>query len=215
MRRLVFFDFDGTLTRRDTLWSLGRLLAGAKSGTNGLASLARFAWLTALLKLRLVSNHDFKERFAKLLLADEAAERIERLVERFHDRHLPPNLNSPVVHRLLHHVASGDEVYLVSSNYDFFLLPLVRRWRIAGVIASEAEVARGRFTGRLGGPACHGPEKLKRVTSQFGYARVRDAVSYGDDSKADIFLMSAVKEAYWVGKAKARHEKLDTRLDLV
>jgi phosphatidylglycerophosphatase C len=194
---LVFFDFDGTIVTRDTIWPLGAFLARAKL-TKRLVCFCTFLSIFALLKLRFLSNQIFKERFVALLVGGEPVERVARLVERFHDQHLQSHLNPDVVRQLLWHVERGHEVYLVSSNYDFVLRPLVQRWQLAGVIASETEVALGVFTGRLRGPACHGPEKLTRVTRLFGEARVRDALSYADDRKADVFLMQAVREAHWV-----------------
>ena len=108
------------------------------------------------------------------------------------------------VGKLLWHIGRGDKVYLVSSNYDFFLQSLVRRWCLTGMIATETEVKNGIYTGKLHGPACYGREKLFRVISQFGGACVKEAISYGDDPKSDVFLMEAVKEAHWVQGPKGR-----------
>jgi len=194
--RLVLFDFDGTLTTRDTIRPFASFLCEA-CGRPGITRAAVDLSLL-LLKLRLTSNHAFKQQLLKLLVQGEPARRVEELVVQFHTTHLESILNRPVVDSLLGHCAAGDDVYLVSSNFDFFLEPLQKRWSLKGILATQTEVRDGRFTGRVLGPACDGREKLTRVIASFGERSAREAVAYGD-SRGDSFLLDFVKTGHWVG----------------
>jgi HAD superfamily hydrolase (TIGR01490 family) len=194
--RLVFFDFDGTLTTRDTIWPFASFLS-ANQVRPGAARVS-FLLTLLLLKLRLISNHRFKKHFLTMLLVGESKERTAGLVRQFHQTQLEPVLNPAMVKVLLDHVAAGDEVYLVSSNFDFFLEPLQERWNLKGILATQAEVLGGLYTGRILGRACDGKEKLARVVNCFGELRAREAVAYGD-SRGDSFLLVFVKTGHWVG----------------
>jgi phosphatidylglycerophosphatase C len=192
---LVFVDFDGTLTKRDTILPFGFFLA--RKRPNQYARMARLMWLMMRLKLRTFSNHTFKEKFCGLLLKGESEVEIGALSQEFFEGYVTNSLNRSIAETIRAHQRTGDDVYLVSSNLGVLLQPLQRAWHLSGVIATEPEVRSGRFTGRLCGQACDGPEKLSRVVARFGRERVREATAYGD-SRSDRHLLDVVSRAVWV-----------------
>jgi len=198
--RLVFFDFDGTLTKSDTLWPFARVLSESRRhrGT------VRIAVALSLFGLRvgLRSNHAFKQRFIQLLVQGQSTERMRQLSEQFHQTVLTSLLNKDVFEALSRHTLAGDHVYLVSSNFDFFLEPLRTKWNLKGIFATKTEVEAGRFTGRLLGSPCDGKEKLERVLAFFGEKRVRDAVAYADSAN-DRYLLGIVKTSHWVSARRS------------
>jgi HAD superfamily phosphoserine phosphatase-like hydrolase len=139
----------------------------------------------------------FKKRFLRCLLAGQPVARIRDLMEEFLDRRVQRLINQKVLGLLQKQQAQGEEVYLLSSNFDFLLDPLCQRWKLAGVLSTRAERLNGIFTGRLLGQTCHGEEKLARVMCEFGEQSVRQAVAYGD-GKSDASILLAVAEGYWV-----------------
>jgi len=193
--RLVFFDFDGTLTTCDTIRPLASFLCSSLGGSGRSRVSVDLSLL--LLKLRMTSNHTFKQEFLRELLKGRSAACVRELVQRFHATYLEAVWNRPVLQSLLNHAAAGDDVWLVSSNFDFFLQPLQERWNLRGILATETEVRDGGFTGRILGRACDGREKLSRVVATFGERRAREAVAYGD-SRSDSYLLQFVKTGHWV-----------------
>jgi phosphoserine phosphatase len=91
-------------------------------------------------------------------------------------------------------------VYLVSANFDCLLEPLMARWSLAGVIATQAECLAGVYTGGISGEACHGEEKLRRAVARLGQAAVSGAVAYGN--RDDAPLLRAVRTAYLVRRGR-------------
>jgi phosphatidylglycerophosphatase C len=193
---LVFFDFDGTLTTRDTIFPFGFFLARSQRSKTILKT-AQLVWWMTLLKSGVISNHEFKQQFCRSFLKGESERAIEDLSKAFIAEYVTGILNGAVVDALHRHQQTGDQVYLVSSNFAFLLRPLQQMWNSNGVIATNPEVKLGRFTGRLSGPTCDGPEKLSRVLDLFGWERVKAATAYGD-SRGDVPLLSFVKKAVWV-----------------
>jgi phosphoserine phosphatase len=131
------------------------------------------------------------------MLRGESERQIKNICDRFIDSYLNTNFRTAMVEALHKHQRNGDEVYLVSSNFAFMLHGLERVWKPFGVIATDVEIIEGRFTGRLVGRACDGPEKLGRVLAAFGTDPVRQATAYGD-SRSDRYLIDFVKDGIWV-----------------
>ncbi len=193
---LALFDFDGTLTTRDTIWPLGAFLV-EHAHARSRAKMAGLLLLLAALKGRALSNHRFKERFCALLLSGQTEAGVETLAEAFADRFVGSILNPRLVDAMYAHQHAGDDVFLLSSNFSFALKPWERRWNAAGTIATDAEVDDGRFTGHLVGRACDGREKLARAIARFGPEPLRRATAYGD-SRGDRHIMDFVERAIWV-----------------
>jgi phosphatidylglycerophosphatase C len=202
--RLVFFDFDCTLTIRDTIWPFTTFLL--KQNRRGYPVRLAALCLSGLLG-HVIPNEYFKRGLAALLLRGRSAQEMDLIAERFHDAYLEKILNRTAVESLVEHIAHGDEIYILSSNFDFFLKPLQKKWNLAGIIATRTEVLNGVFTGRILGNACHGKEKVARVIECFGPTIIKEAVAYGD-SASDAFLLDSVKDGYWV---KPNDELLEPR----
>jgi HAD superfamily hydrolase (TIGR01490 family) len=192
---LALFDFDGTLTNQDTTWALGVYLASEVSRRR--TAIVRLAWLFALLKARILSNQDFKKRFAELLLRGLSERAVTALAEQFFDCYVDRCANRQMLNLLKGHRRRGHAIYLVSANFDFVLDVVSRRWRLDGSIGTQTERVDGEFTGRLTGPACHGSEKLRQATAVFGSDRIAAAYAYGD-TRSDAPLLRGVGFGYWV-----------------
>lgn len=194
---LVLFDFDGTLTPVDTTLSSAAFLA---RGLSKRTAHCRFIATYALHRANLISNTRLKRTFCRLFFRGQAAARLRELAHRFHDSHLDTNLDSTVLQRLRGHLEAGDRVYLVSANFSCLLEPLIERWSVAGVIATEAEQRGGIFTGNLVGDACHGHAKLERVVERFGPTAVAHATAYGNPDDAP--LLQAVRKSFLVRRPR-------------
>lgn len=195
----VFFDFDGTLTTRDSVFPLGLFLL--KRQGRRFEGIVRLTLLLALLKLRVLSNNSFREKLAMLLLKGENEQRVKNLAKEFLGSFLGKNLNPLTFEVLVNHRDKGDGVYIVSSNFDFLLVPLQQMWKLAGVVATRTEVRNGVFTGRLASLSCHGEEKVDRLVALLGEARIRSAIAYGDSS-GDLQMLKSVRTGNWVKTRK-------------
>jgi len=184
---LVFFDFDNTLTKIDTTLPLAAFIAHKKKKR---VRLLLLFMVLLLCKLRLVSNTGMKKIFLHFFIRDEDAESVRNLTKAFVADYLDILANKEIVDRLRKHVAKRDEVYLVSANFDFFLLSLRDQWNLAGVIATRTELKGSAYSGAIVGESCFGPEKLSRAVSLFGRKKIEEAIAYGD-SEDDLYLLNA------------------------
>jgi len=201
---IVLYDFDRTLTKYDTIFSLGIAIASEKK--RPFKTICRFIASLLKLKLRRISNDEFKNRCAMLLLAGESEEKINRIIEKYLSRRLDSLIDTEVYNTIVKNQSRGNGVYIVSSNYDFFVNRFINLWRLSGVVATRAQIVNGIFSGKLLDKSCEGPQKVRRVRELFGDAVAGQAVAYGD-SRGDLELLKYVRQGFWVrrgfrGKAK-------------
>jgi len=204
-RRVAAFDFDGTLSRRDTLvpflvQAAGRrrfIAACAALGLDGargrVAARDRDAVKVALLGQLFTgrdesSLRELGERYARDLLSDQ--------------------LRPDALDRLHRHRHRGDDVLFVSASLVYYLDPLAAELGVDAVIAVEPEVVDGRLTGALAAPNVRAAEKARRLRSWLGVPDEGpiDGVelwAYGNSS-GDHALLELADHALWMGSPGGR-----------
>lgn len=156
------FDFDGTLSRRDTLLPFLQQVCGAQRLYRGLA---RQAPGVARGLLRGGTHRDAaKDALLVHLLAGTPLEAVERAAAHYVDVLLHDRLRPDTLARLRWHRDEGHDVAIVSASPAVYLGPLGERLGVQAVLATELEVGDdGRLTGRMWGRNCRGPEKVARL----------------------------------------------------
>ncbi len=196
---LVFFDFDGTLTTRDSLpcfalHSLGKLrtLIGA---------LKALPWIL-MWKLGAVSNSVAKERLFSFLFRGMAGPGFAACCESFAPE-IEKMVRPELVARMARHIAAGDEVYIVSASIGDWIVPWAEKNGVdkSHVIATGAAVENGILTGRFSTPNCHGPEKVRRIQAALGDIGVRSVVAYGD-SGGDLPMLALADRAFMIKRKR-------------
>lgn len=187
--KIVIFDFDKTLTIKDSLAPFANYIAKKRSDY---LKLFLFYFSLFIYKLKCVNDKTFKEFFLKLFIRDLNTIDVEKIVREFFNDKLKYLINEKVFNKLENHIVSGDTVYIVSANFDFFLEPIIKIWNLSGVISTQAEKKNSCFTGKIIGNTCKGEDKLRKIETILGYEKLREAIAYGD--KQDIYLLKSVAE---------------------
>ena len=182
------FDFDGTLTKRDSL--LPFLVAVRGPAAVGLAA-ARLAPRLAMMAAGRADRDTTKEALVTHLLAGYPAADLRAAGVRYADR-LATRLRPDVVARVDRHRDAGHELVLVSASPSVYLDPLGAQLGFAAVLATRLEVGPdGNLTGRLAGGNCRGPEKVARLRSWLGDRSPAEIWAYGDSAGDDDLLAFA------------------------
>ncbi len=188
------FDFDGTLTRRDTL--LPFLLH-----TLGAAAVARHALILsptlAGYALGLIHNGIAKERVFIQCLAGMHIDVLQRQAAQFAEHELPALIRGEALQRLGWHKQQGHRCVVISASLELYVQPWARKAGFDDVIATHLEIAGdGRITGKLAGANCFGAEKVRRLEALLGSRSGYTLYAYGD-SKGDKELLSYADLAYY------------------
>ena len=160
---LALFDFDGTLTSRETYGDFMRHAVPPLRRTLGTPL---FAPMLAGYKLGLVSGNRIRHRVAAFGFRGMPAAHVHAAGERFAAEVLPGLLRPEAMQRLAWHQSQGDKVVLVSGGLDFYLAPWCRQHGLE-LICSRMETRGDHLTGRYQGAQCVGEEKARRVCAQF------------------------------------------------
>lgn len=197
--RVAAFDFDGTLTRRDTLLPFLAHVAGRRAVAR---ALAERAVPLALAVLGRGDRGEQKEQMLRRLLAGRRLAEVEALAEDFADAAVARRLRHEAVDHLRAHLAAGDHVVVVSASPELVVAPIARRLGPVDVLGTGLEVVDGRLTGCLDGRNLRGPEKVRRLTEWLGEGGTLHW-AYGD-SAGDRELLAAAVEATWLGRRPRR-----------
>lgn len=176
-RSLALFDFDGTLTTKDTMLAY---LVHARGWLGVLPGvLLASPWVVGHL-LALVPNDVAKVRLLTAVIGGRSRSELEASARTFADR-VEGWLRPGALERVRWHVEQGHDVLLVSASLDLWVGPWAERHGLR-LLSSRARWDGDTFTGQLLGENCHGPEKVRRVREVVdpeGYAR---RYGYGDSS---------------------------------
>ena len=180
MKKLYAFDFDGTLTTRDTLLVFIRYACGTSSFALGFL---RHAHLLVLMKLGLYPNWKAKQKIFSYFFRDMSLADFNALCQRFAADNR--QLLRPQGH-----------VVIVSASIDNWVQPFCPQVTVLG---TQIEVIDGRLTGRFLTNNCYGQEKVNRLLALYPDRSTYHLIAYGD-SRGDKELLAFADEAHWVKK---------------
>lgn len=182
---VAVFDFDGTITRRDTLVAFVVGLAGVWRVLCVLGGQWR-------LLLRYVAHRagrdEFKEAMLRSCLTGVDLARAEAAAERYAARVVASRLRPDALDRIAWHQARGHRLVIVSASLDLYLRHIGPTLGFDDVIGVELRVdAGGCLTGEMCGPNVRGPEKVVRLDALLG-GPPAESWAYGDSSGDDELL---------------------------
>ncbi len=190
---IAAFDFDGTLTYRDSLFPFILMAVG----------LPRFLWglfvLSPVLSgyaVKLIKNSAAKQAVLEYFFAGLEYKTFQELGNKFANQRVHSLLRPEAMQRLKWHQQQGHQVIIVSASLEVYLQPWAKIIQCDQVIGSRIEVDNGHLTGRLSGKNCYGPEKVARLEEQLGKLDAYYIYAYGD-SKGDRELLAVADKVFF------------------
>jgi phosphatidylglycerophosphatase C len=190
---VAVFDFDGTLTRRDTLLPFLRLVAGRSRFWLGIIFMSP---VLAGYALKLIPNWRAKESLLTHFLGGRPERQSCHIAEQFAIKEIPNQLRTETVKRLLWHQSQNHQTILVSASLEIYLLPWAKTMGFDQAIGTQLDVQNGRITGRILGRNCYGAEKVKRLQAVLGDLSQYCIYAYGD-SRGDRELLEVANYPYY------------------
>ena len=199
----VAFDLDGTLTRGETILSYYRTVLG-----EGRALLLLLRSLPALSAYGLGwrSNGQTKEWVLQRSLAGLHPQELAQGTAEFVERVMPRLLRDCVWQRLEQHRERGQSLVLVTATLELYARPWAEQAGFDAVMATRlATDDLGRFTGRLQGANCWGPEKARRLQEDLGIEKL--AYAYGN-SRGDQEMLAMADNPVCICRANRQGRDL-------
>lgn len=192
-RRVVVFDFDGTLTSRDSLAEFIRFAVGRWRYYAGLLACSP---VLAAYVLKLMPNYRAKERLFSHFFRGISQEDFVQLGKDFAEV-AHPLMRLEVLDNLQRHIADGAKVYVISASIEEWVRPIVSRYGVRNVLGTRVEVSDGLLTGRFLTKNCYGSEKVRRLLEVEPRREEYHLTAYGD-SRGDREMLSQADLAIWV-----------------
>ena len=189
-RPLVAFDFDGTLTYRDSFLAYLSWRAGRWGFWSGLPALAPngVSWLRDRDRGRL------KEAFVTRYLKGAGRQDVERSARAFATARSASLLRPDALHRWRDWRQRGARLIIVTASPEIIVAPFAHGLGADLLIGTRlAFDADDRVAGTLAGLNCRGAEKVARLKAVFG-DDVRLEAAYGD-SDGDLEMLALADEA--------------------
>jgi HAD superfamily hydrolase (TIGR01490 family) len=182
-QKIAFFDFDGTITTKDTLLEFIKYSKGAFHCYLGF--LINSPWLLAY-KLKLLSNQTAKEKVLQFFFRNTLLEAFEQQCQCFSREVLPGLIRPKAKEEIIRLKKAGATVVIVSASPENW----IREWsdkmeslllatRLETVPMYESGLPL-RLTGKILQANCYGEEKVRRIKEVCTLSEYTEIYTFGD-----------------------------------
>ncbi len=189
---IAFFDFDGTITTKDTMLELIRFHKGKAAFFAGFLALSPYM---VAMKLKLISNTAAKEKMLAYFFKNMPVADFEKMSRLFNEKIIPALIRPGALETFETHKKNGVEIIIVSASARQWIQYWCEKNNLR-LISSVLEEKNGLITGKLQGANCHGEEKVKRIKEMFNLGDYENIFCYGDTSGDKPMLALATQAHY-------------------
>lgn len=191
-KKLVLFDFDGTITTSDTLIDFVRFYRGRKQYMRGLIKLAP---ILSLYALKLIPNWKAKQFFLATYFKGERIEDFNARCILFSTNMLPSLIRPGARQAIEAYRSTGATMAVVSASAENWVKPWCDENGLI-CLATNLEVKDGFITGNIKGRNCYGDEKVCRIKERFNLGDFDEVIAYGD-SRGDKEMLQLAHQRFF------------------
>ncbi len=197
MRNLALFDFDGTITRKDTFIEIIKFAKGSLHFYIGFILLSP---VLIFYKVKLIPNWRAKEIVFSYFFKNLSVELFHKICNDFVERKLPELIRPSAWKKIEQHLIASDRVVIVTASSGDWILPWTKKHGIE-LIGTKWEFKDGRITGKIKGRNCYGPVKKEMILQLLNPSDYKSISVYGDTSgdKEMLTLGTSVYYKYFNG----------------
>ena len=177
MKKLYCFDFDGTLTYKDTMFLYLKFYDATKFRIQFVKHIPLFV----LLKLKLADAEKVKKSFIASILKGESKSKIEKKAELFFKEFYPQIFRENALEFIKNIDYENTESYIVSASLDIWVAPFANEFKMK-LLSTQAEFKNDKFTGNFIGKNCNGAEKVNRIKEAVSDRKFDKTIAFGDTS---------------------------------
>lgn len=189
MKNLALFDFDGTITNRDTMVALVRFL---HSPVRYYGEMARLSPILLGYKLNIIQNDVAKKHFLARFIGGVNAKEFDERCKQFAQEVIPLMVRNRALEEINALQNSGYRIVIVSASAENWVKPWADIYGYE-VIATQLQIRDQRINGKLEGKNCHGREKVNRIRQTIDLQNYEVIHAYGD-SRGDLPMLALASE---------------------
>lgn len=193
VRTIAVFDFDGTLTTKDTLLEFIKFACGRKKFFIGFLI---HSPLLVLMKLGLYPNWKAKESLFSWFFKGIEHDEFVRLGNEF-AKEIQQFVNLETTNILSKHIQKGHDVYVITASIDEWVRPYCKQLNVKDVLGTKIEIVNGVLNGRFVSRNCYGKEKVNRLLEVEPNRSSYYLYAYGD-SRGDKEIIDFADNSFYV-----------------
>lgn len=189
---LAVFDFDGTITTKDTLLEFIQFVFGR----NKLYfAFVLYSPLLIAMKLKVYPNYKAKQKILSYFFKGMGYQEFKRYGKDF-AKEIDKMVRPLALDRINKYKNQGVATYVVSASVCDWVAPWCSENNIDVVLGTRLEVNKeGKLTGRLSTRNCYGVEKVNQLKEVLGDLSSYEIHGYGDSSgDKELLEISAYSE---------------------
>lgn len=187
---LALFDFDKTITRRDTF--IPFLFHSSPLKTILFFPVISICALLVVSKI--ISRCTAKSVVMRICFKNKTKEQMLLYGKLFSENIISNGIRPGVLEKIAEYKRSGYRVIIISASVYEWVAPFADYIGVE-LLATHLEYKGGRFTGTLLGKNCRGQEKVNRLAELVPDYKERIIHAYGDSS-GDREMLSIATEKY-------------------
>ncbi|WP_144280820.1 HAD family hydrolase [Chryseobacterium echinoideorum] len=191
MKKLYCFDFDGTLTYKDTMFMFLRFYNPVKFRIQFIRHIPLFI----LLKLKLADTEKVKKSFIGSVLKGQLQSKIEEKAKKFFEENYPKIFRENALDFINNIDRENTQSLIVTASLDIWAKPFAEKLQMK-LVSTQAEFRNGIFTGNFIGINCNGNEKLERIKKEISGYKYDKIIAFGDTSGDKAMLKWADEGHY-------------------
>lgn len=192
MKTLALFDFDGTITTKDSFTSFVKFYHGNAKFALGFLF---FSPLLVLMKLGVFDNGLVKNMVFSYFFKGENEQEFNEKCSTYCNEVLPELIRDGAVGQIKTHSKNGDKIIIVSASPENWITPWAADFGI-DVISTRVGVVDKTLTGFLASKNCYGPEKVLRIKKQINLTDYDNIIAYGD-SQGDREMFELAEKSFY------------------
>ena len=190
---IVVFDFDGTITRKDTLLEFIKF---SKGNLRFYFGLMLFSPLIIAMKLKIFPNWKIKQSLFSYFYKDVSIEEFNKWGKKF-SFEIDKIVRPKAIETLKFHKKNGDKVVIISASIENWITFWAKKTGVDTVLATKIEInEESVLTGKFLTKNCYGQEKVNRLLAEFPNRSEYKLIAYGD-SRGDKELIDFADEGYY------------------
>jgi phosphatidylglycerophosphatase C len=191
-KTLILFDFDGTITSKDSFWDFLRFVKGDFSLFIGLV----LATLKQVFSLGKFDNSTLKAAILSHFFKGFSENELIILGEKYFHTRMQHILKPKILLKIESYKKENSELALVSASIDCWLLPFAKAHGMT-LICTELAYKKGIFSGYFATPNCNYEEKATRIKARFNLENYLKIIAFGN-SKGDQAMLDLADEYFLV-----------------
>ena len=189
---LAIFDLDNTLIGGDSDYLWGEFLCDEGIISDRQSFEKKNDYFYQQYELGLLDIYAWAE-FSFEILSHYSINELEAFHHKFMAQKIEPIFLEKAQDCINSHKKNGDTVLVITASNTFVTAPIVKRYGINHLIATEPEIVSGRYTGKVSGIPCFKSGKIENLMPwlERNGESLKDSTFYSD-SHNDLPLLELV-----------------------